>query len=91
MNSKNCVAEIQLCAADDVLSKAERIGEMAAALAEMAGSKLWRICRDQSPDVPEEANCGREYPQYFGQMVDRLKRIEYELRSLEDIITRCEV
>jgi hypothetical protein len=94
MNNAQCgeVRTAPVSVADEILSQASMIGEMAATLTKISGSKLGRICRDQPPGVPcEEKKNGREYPQYFAELADKLKRIEYELRALEDIISRCEV
>jgi len=85
-------AQIRVSIADEVLSKAEYIGDRSSALVDRAGQKLERICRDNEPcNQCEEKEAEREYPKYFADLENKLERIESNLRALEDIISRCEV
>ncbi len=77
---------------DEVLSRAENIGDRSSALVDKAGQKLERICRDsESCNQCEEKEAVREYPKYFADLANKLERIESNLRMLEDIIRRSEV
>ena len=90
--NKCCVEPAaKISVADDVLSQAEHIGQMASALADMADQKLGRICRETTPTTCGPAEERRPYPPYFSDMADKLNRIRYNLTALEDIISRCEV
>jgi hypothetical protein len=86
------VTQIRVSIADEVLSRAEYIGDRTFALVDKAGQKLERICRDsQLCNQCEEKEAVREYPKYFADLENKLDRIESNLRMLEDIISRCEV